>query len=104
MIKPELVDRILVQNPHLSRGRVEKLVNAILDGIASAIACDDRVELRGFGAFSARVRTAHLGCDPRTGKDVAVPRKVVPYFKPAKEMRLRVNPTSEETPNKATGR
>jgi integration host factor subunit beta len=104
MIRSELVDRILVQNPHLSRRRVEKLVNAILDGIASAIGRGDRVELRGFGAFSARVRPAHFGRDPRTGKDVAVPRKVAPYFKPAKEMRLRVNPTSEETPNKATGR
>ena|SRR5271155_3865480 len=90
MIKSELVQRIRAQNPHLYHHRVENLVNAILDEIASAIARGDRVELRDFGAFSPRVRPAHLGRNPKNGTLVPVPRKVVPYFKPGKEMRERL--------------
>ena len=64
-----------------------------LDEIASAIAQGDRVELRGFGTFAAKVRSARLGRNPKNGKSVTVLRKVVPYFKPGKEMRERLNST-----------
>jgi len=104
MKKFELVNRIYAQKPHLFHYQVEVIVNAILDEIVSAIAWGDRVELRDFGAFSARVRPAHVGRNPKTGTDVPVPKKVAPYFRSGGEMRLRLNPTFEETPNEAAGR
>ena len=92
MIKSELVKHIHTRSSQLSQRRVEKVVDAILEEIISAIARGDRVELRGFGTFYARVRSAHLGHNPQTGTDLAVPTKVKPYFKAGKEMRERLNP------------
>jgi integration host factor subunit beta len=91
MIKSELVQRIADRNPHLYLRDVEKIVNAILDQITAALARGDRVELRGFGAFSVKHREARVGRNPRTGAHVAVDEKVVPFFKTGKEMRERLN-------------
>jgi len=93
MKKSELVQRIHAQRPRLFYYRVEVIVNAILDEITSAIARGDRVELRGFGAFSVKVRPAHMGRNPITGSAVSVPRKLVPYFKAGKEIRERLKST-----------
>jgi integration host factor subunit beta len=91
MIKSELVQRIADRNPHLYLRDVEKIVNAILDQITAALARGDRVELRGFGAFSVKHRDARVGRNPRTGAHVAVDEKAVPFFKTGKEMRERLN-------------
>src|SRR6476659_5491774 len=91
MIKSELVLKIAEQNPHLYQRDVETLVNAILDTIADALARGDRVELRGFGAFSIKKRDARTGRNPRTGESVSISEKVVPVFKTGKEMRQRLN-------------
>ncbi|BAF89714.1 MULTISPECIES: integration host factor subunit beta [Azorhizobium] len=91
MIKSELVQKIAEANPHLYQRDVENIVNAILDQIVDALAQGDRVELRGFGAFSVKQREARTGRNPRTGKQVDVSSKVVPYFKTGKEMRERLN-------------
>ena len=91
MIKSELVLKIAEQNPHLYQRDVENLVNAILDTITGALARGDRVELRGFGAFSVKARPARLGRNPRTGAHVSVDEKVVPFFKTGKDMRVRLN-------------
>ncbi|MDE1570159.1 integration host factor subunit beta [Aquabacter sp. P-9] len=91
MIKSELVQKIAEANPHLYQRDVENIVNAILEQIVSALARGDRVELRGFGAFSVKQRDARTGRNPRTGKQVDVSEKVVPYFKTGKEMRERLN-------------
>jgi integration host factor subunit beta len=91
MIKSELVLKIAEQNPHLYQRDVENIVNAILDTIADALARGDRVELRGFGAFSVKKRDARTGRNPRTGETVSVAEKVIPVFKTGKEMRLRLN-------------
>jgi integration host factor subunit beta len=91
MIKSELVLRIANRNPHLYLRDVEKIVNAILDEITSALARGDRVELRGFGAFSVKHRDARVGRNPRTGAHVPVDEKSVPFFKTGKEMRERLN-------------
>ena len=94
MIKSELVQRIAVRNPHLYLRDVEKIVNAILDEITSALSRGDRVELRGFGAFSVKHRDARIGRNPRTGAHVPVDEKSVPFFKTGKEMRERLNQIS----------
>ena len=91
MIKSELVLKIAEQNPHLYQRDVENIVNAILGTITDALARGDRVELRGFGAFSVKKRDARTGRNPRTGETVSVSEKVIPVFKTGKEMRARLN-------------
>jgi integration host factor subunit beta len=91
MIKSELIQRIASQNPHLYQRDIEKIVSAILDEMVEALRRGDRVELRGFGAFSAKLRGPRQGRNPRTGAVVAVGRKAIPAFKTGKEMRARLN-------------
>jgi len=91
MIKSELVQAIAERNPHLYQRDVEHIVNTILEEIVAALSRGDRVELRGFGAFSVKNRPARVGRNPRTGQKVAVARKFVPFFKTGKEMRERLN-------------
>ena len=91
MIKSELIRRISAQNRHLFERDIEKIVNAILDEMVEALRRGDRVELRGFGAFSAKLRGARTGRNPRTGVVVSVTKKAYPYFKTGKEMRARLN-------------
>ena len=96
MIKSELVLRVSAQSLHLYHSEVEKAVNAILDQIVSAMERRERVELRGFGAFSVRVRRPRSGRNPRTGAVVDVTEMFMPYFKSGKEMRDRINYRSPE--------
>ena len=91
MIKSELVQRIASQNPHLYQRDVENIVNAILNEITAAMAKGDRVELRGFGAFSVKRREARQGRNPRTGDSVSVSEKHIPFFKTGKQLRERLN-------------
>jgi integration host factor subunit beta len=94
MIKSELVLHIANSNPHLYQRDVENIVNAILGEITNAMAKGDRVELRGFGAFSVKHRPARNGRNPRTGAHVAVEQKSAPFFKTGKVMRERLNCTA----------
>jgi integration host factor subunit beta len=91
MIKSELVQAIAERNPHLYQRDVENIVNAIFDEITDALSRGDRVELRGFGAFSVKNRPARTGRNPRTGVAVHVEEKWVPFFKTGKELRERLN-------------
>ncbi len=91
MIRSELVSLLSKDNHDLSVKEVERVVDAFFDSIGTQLANGGRVELRGFGAFSTRSRTARTGRNPRTGAAVDVDAKSVPYFKPGKEMRTRLN-------------
>ena len=91
MIKSELVQRIADRNTHLYQRDIENIVSAILDEIVKALARGDRVELRGFGAFSRKARSARIGRNPRTGASVDVAEKRGPFFKMGKGMRERLN-------------
>jgi len=91
MIKSELVQVIADKNPHLYHRDVENVVNAILDEISGALAEGNRVELRGFGAFSVKHRPSRVGRNPKTGTKVDVEEKWVPFFKTGKELRERLN-------------
>ena len=91
MIRSELVTKVAEQNPHLTLRDVEAIVGVIFDSITTALSEGRRVELRGFGAFSIRAREARTGRNPRTGTAVKVDAKRVPYFKPGKELRERLN-------------
>ncbi|WP_273462887.1 integration host factor subunit beta [Sandarakinorhabdus limnophila] len=91
MIRSELVAVVAEQNPHLTIKDVERIVATIFDEITDALAQGRRVELRGFGALSTRDRDPRTGRNPRTGAAVKVDAKKVPYFKPGKELRERLN-------------
>ena len=95
MTKSELILRIGELNPHLYHRDVERIVSTIFDEISAALARGDRVELRGFGAFSVKERPARTGRNPRTGAHVSVDQKCVPFFKTGKEMRERLNRPAE---------
>ncbi|MBD3730091.1 MAG: integration host factor subunit beta [Sphingomonadales bacterium] len=92
MIRSELVQALAKENPDLRPEEVEQTVDIFFEEIARRLAEGGRVELRGFGAFSTRERESRKGRNPRTGETVDVPSKKVPYFKPGKEMRERLNP------------
>ena len=91
MTKSELVARLAERNPHLYHRDVERIVSTIFDEIGDALSRGDRVELRGFGAFSVKRRDARVGRNPRTGDAVKVGAKAVPFFKTGKQLRERLN-------------
>ena len=91
MTKSELIARLAEQNPSLYHRDLEQLVNTVFETITKALEAGDRVELRGFGAFSVRERKARIGRNPRTGEPVNVEAKRMPFFKMGKGMRERLN-------------
>ncbi len=91
MTRSELVTELAAANPHLTGRDVELIVSTIFDEITGALARGERVELRGFGAFTVKRRNARTGRNPRTGEAVPVDEKAVPFFKAGKELRERVN-------------
>ena len=91
MIRSELIQKLADENPHLFQRDVERIVNTIFDEITETMARGDRVELRGFGAFSVKKRDSRNGRNPRTGASVSVAEKHVPFFKTGKLLRDRLN-------------
>ena len=91
MTRSELIAQLSVANPHLRGPDAELIIATIFQGVADALAAGDRVELRGFGAFTVKRREARTGRNPRTGETVSVTEKAVPFFKPGKELRERVD-------------
>ncbi|WP_201842303.1 HU family DNA-binding protein [Microvirga zambiensis] len=104
MIKSELIQKLAEHDPHLFRQDFEKIVDAILGTIREGLARGDRVELRGFGTFTLRKHAARIGCNPRTKDPVSVSEKLVPAFKAAKEMHLRLNPTALRHQNRTASK
>ncbi len=95
MTKSELIQRIAELNPHLYHRDVERIVTTIFEEISEALSHGDRVELRGFGAFSVKQRDSRVGRNPRTGAAVQVAEKHIPFFKTGKLLRERMNDTSK---------
>jgi len=91
MTKSELVEIIAEAYGEITRREAEVAVNTVFTAIADALAAGERVELRGFGSFTTRQRRPRIGRNPKTGDSVTVPAKVVPHFKPGKELRERVD-------------
>jgi integration host factor subunit beta len=91
MTRSELVQRLAESHPHLYQRDLEIIVNRFFDEIAAALSRGDRVELRGFGAFSVRHLKAHMGRNPRTGDGVDLGERQYPFFKTGKPMRDRLN-------------
>ncbi len=91
MTKSQLIQKIAEMNPHLYQRDVERIVATVFEEITSALSQGNRVELRGFGAFSVKIRDSRTGRNPRTGETVHVSRKAVPFFKTGKQLRDRLN-------------
>jgi integration host factor subunit beta len=96
MKKSNLVKRLAGNNPHLYERHIERIVDSVLDVITRALTRRDRVELRGFGVFTARERKARMGRNPRSGARVSIPQKFVPFFKTGREMQARLNRPERE--------
>ncbi len=97
MTKSELIQRLAERNPHLYLRDVEKIVDTVFDEITGALANGDRVELRGFGAFSVKEREARTGRNPRTGETVQVEAKRLPFFKTGKALREALNNEKDDS-------
>lgn len=95
MTKSELIARLAEKNPHLYQRDVERIVTTIFEEISEALSRGDRVELRGFGAFSVKNRDARVGRNPRTGEQVSVDGKAIPFFKTGKQLREILNTDGE---------
>jgi len=94
MTKSELVEIVAEAHGQITRREAEVVVNEVITAISTALSEGDRVELRGFGSFTVKKRAPRVGRNPKTGESVHVPAKVVPHFKPGKELRERVDVTS----------
>ena len=91
MTKAELIERIAMNNPHLYISDVERLITTIFNQIKSALADGQRVELRGFGVFGVKSRPARVARNPKSGKEVSVEAKAIPYFKSGRVLKDRLN-------------
>lgn len=96
MTKSELIDVLTKQQSHLALKDVELAVKCIIEQMNQALATGERIEIRGFGSFSLRVRPPRIGRNPKTGESVALAKKHVPHFKPGKELRDRVNESAAQ--------
>lgn len=104
MTRSELITGLAEDNPHLTVADVERIVSALFDEMTAALSRGERVELRGFGAFTVKSRQARSGRNPRTGETVEVAQKSVPFFKAGKELRERINkPAATPAAGKKTG-
>ena len=91
MTKSELISKITSKNSYLYQKDVYKIIDTLFNCITSALKDDDRVELRGFGTFTTKLRNARIGRNPKTGDPVAIPQKKMPFFKMGKSMKERIN-------------
>jgi integration host factor subunit beta len=91
MIKSQLIEAVALENPQFSAAEVDQAVNEVFEAISRQLEKGGRVELRGFGAFSVRSRSARKGRNPRTGEAVGVDAKGVPFFRCGKELHERIN-------------
>lgn len=96
MLRSELIDKLHDENPHLTRNDMERVVAVVLESITQTLERGARVELRGFGAFSVRHRKARAGRNPRTGEDVFVPEKHVPFFRTGKDLRESIDTSKDK--------
>ena len=104
MTKSELIRRIAHKQPLLAGGEVELAVKVMLEHMTACLAAGGRIEVRGFGSFSLHFRRGRLGRNPSTGTPVALPSKYIPYFKPGKALRERVDRLAREARGDPGGR
>jgi len=93
MTKSDLIERVSVRVPHISKKDTETVVNTIFDSMTESLMHGDRIEIRGFGSFQVKIREAREGRNPKTGEEVKIPAKRTPFFKVGKELKERIEAT-----------
>jgi integration host factor subunit beta len=93
--KSDLIDLLAADQSTFCERDVELAVKAMLQQMSDALAFGERIEIRGFGAFSLHYRPPRIGRNPKTGESVALPGRHIPRFKPGKELRERVNAAAD---------
>ena len=91
MTKSELIKKLAKRHKGLYQKDINRLVDVVFEELTAALERGDRVELRGFGAFSVRKRASRVARNPRTNKAVSLGERVVPYFRAGKNLRARIN-------------
>ena len=91
MTKSELILKITKKNSFLYQKDIHKIIDTLFISITKALDNNDRVELRGFGTFTTKLRNARIGRNPKTGEPVAIPQKKMPFFRLGKSMKDRIN-------------
>ncbi len=95
MTKTDLIEKVSLQTDGLTKKQTEIIVNMLFDSIKEALAGGDKIEIRGFGSFRIRYRRTREGRNPKTGQNVFVPEKKVPFFKAGKELKELVDGRAE---------
>ena len=90
MNKSELIDA-LAQNKGLTYKKAEEFINIVFDTMTESLATGDRIEIRGFGSLVVKDYKAYRGRNPKTGEEIDVKPKKLPFFKVGKELRERIN-------------
>ena len=93
MTKSELIEVLTRQQSQFTSRDIESAVKTILEAMSQSLANGERIEIRGFGSFSLHYRPPRMGRNPKSGEAVSLPPKHVPYFKPGKQLRERVDST-----------
>ena len=91
MTKRDLIEKVADRKKDITQKDAELIVNTVFDAMTEALASGDRIEIRGFGSFEVRERRARDGRNPRTGEQVSLKAKKVPFFKVGKELKERVD-------------
>ncbi|RMG60797.1 MAG: integration host factor subunit beta [Deltaproteobacteria bacterium] len=91
MTKSELVERLSEKLEFLTKKDCELIVETVFESMKEALKRGEKIEIRGFGSFTIRVRKAKTGRNPKTGEKVFIPEKKVPFFKVGKELREMIN-------------
>lgn len=98
MTKSELIEAV-ANKLKLPKGKAELIVNCVFESMEKALKSGERIEIRGFGSFEIRHYKAYKGRNPRTGDEVEVRPKRLPFFKVGKELKERVNDGGEAKPS-----
>ena len=91
MTKSDLIERVALRVPHISKKDTETVVNTVFESLITSLKSGDRIEIRGFGSFQVKIRDAREGRNPKTGEEVEIPAKRTPFFKVGKELKERIS-------------
>jgi integration host factor subunit beta len=102
MTKSELINILANKQPHLERTDVKLAVDCIIECMSKMLTANDRIEIRGFGSFSLHYHRPVTKKNPRTGVELNLPARYSPHFKPARELRQRVDLLKSSCPIKSS--
>lgn len=91
MTKSELIEMVAGKVSNFSRKDIEVIVDTVFESMSASLQKGDKVEIRGFGSFKVKARDGRQGRNPKSGENIFISSKKVPFFKAGKEIRERIN-------------